>query len=128
MIAEAALLGFARAQIIMIVEPGFADCHRLGMPRECHQVGDREIEFLVGVMRMGPDRATDIGKAVRDGDEPISLLHASRDGDHAADAGRLGARHDAVEIAGEIVEIEMAMAVDQHRVRSLRFAIVRRRR
>src|SRR5262245_22277401 len=37
-----------------------------------------------------------------------------RDGDHAADAGSAGPRDDPVEIFGEIGEIEVAMAVDNH--------------
>ena len=101
----------------MVVEPGFADCHGLGVPGQLHQVGDADVWLLVSVMRMGSDRAIDLRKALRDGEQPGAALHPRRDADHAADAGRQRARHQAVEVAGEILEIEMAMAVDQHRIR-----------
>ena len=42
------------------------------------------------------------------------LPHAGRDRHHAADAGRLRARHHGVELGREIGKIEMAMAVDEH--------------
>ncbi len=115
MIAEAARLRLDRAEIVMAVKPGLADRHRLGLARARHQIGDREIELLMGVMGMRPDRAKDIRKAFHDGKKP-GLPHDPRgDGDDAADAGRLGPPHDGVEIAGEILEIEMAMAVNHCR-------------
>ncbi len=40
-----------------------------------------------------------------------------------ADAGGLGARDDGVEIVGEIGKIEMAVAVDQHRLLTVQVAV-----
>ena len=80
------------------------------------QFAGRNAVFLVGVMRMGADRAIDVRKALGDGKQPGKPLHPRRDGDDAADAGGLGARDDAVEILGEIGKVEMAVAVDEHGV------------
>ena len=87
--AEALLLRVARAVVVVIVEPGFADRHHLGMARARDQVGGRDVELLVGVVRMGADRAADLGKPLGDRDELGVPLHPGRDRHHAADAGGL---------------------------------------
>ena len=66
------------------------------------------------MMRMGADRAIDVGKSLGDGEKPAEPLHPGRDGDDAADPRRLGARDDGVEILGEIRKVEVAMAVNEH--------------
>jgi hypothetical protein len=50
-----------------------------------------------------------------------------RDGNDARNAGRLRARNHGIELAGEIGKVEMAVAVDQRRLRSPTFVIIRYR-
>src|SRR6185437_4855317 len=70
--------------------------------------------FLIGLIRMGPDRAIDIGKSPGDFQERAEPPHPGRDRDHAPDPGGGGAADQGVEIVGKIRKIEMAVAVDQH--------------
>ena len=112
--AKAALLRLARRVVVVIVEAGLADRHDLGVPRARDQVARRHVQFLVGVVRMGADRAEDVGKSLGDRQHLGVARDPRRDGDQAADAGRARAGDHAVELGGEIREIEMAMAVDQH--------------
>ena len=112
-IAEAALLRVARAVVVVIVEPGLPDRHHLGMTRARDQLVDRDVELLVGVVRMGADRAIDVGKALGDREQLGVALDPRRDGDDAGDAGCLRARDHGIELAGEVRKIEMAVAVDQ---------------
>ena len=86
------------------------------MAGACDQLVGGDVELLVGVVRMGADRAVHVGKALGDGEHLGVPPDPRRDRDDAADAGRLRARHHGVELAGEIGKIEMAMAVDQHGV------------
>jgi hypothetical protein len=65
-------------------------------------------------MRMGADGAIDIGKALDDRKQRGLPPHPRRDGDNAPDARRLGARDNGVEILGKVLEVEMAVAVDEH--------------
>ena len=44
----------------------------------------------------------------------LELVEPRADGQHAGDAGRAGARQHARLVAGELGEVEMAVAVDQH--------------
>ncbi len=113
-IAETALLRVARAVIVEIVEPRLPDRHHLGMARARDQLVDRDVELLVGVVRVGADRAIDLGKALGDGEQLGVPLDPGRDGDDAPDAGRLRARDHGIELAREVRKIEMAVAVDQH--------------
>ena len=121
--AKAALLRFARAVLVEIIQPRLAERHDLGMPRQLDQFARGNAVFFVGVMRMGADRAIDVGKPLRDREQRAEPPHPRRDRDDAPDAGGGGARHDAVEIVGEIREIEMAVAVDQHRVQTVHAAV-----
>src|SRR5713226_5589152 len=98
----------------MVVEPRLPDRDHLGMARGGDQPLDGHVELLVGMVRMGADRAIDLRKALGDGDDLGVALDPGRDGDDAPDAHRLRARHHGVELAGEIGKIEMAVAVDQH--------------
>ena len=72
------------------------------------------MQLLMGVVRMGADRAEHVGKALGDRQHLGVARNPGRDRDHAGDAGRAGAVDHAVELGGEIGKIEMAMAVDQH--------------
>src|SRR5882757_5011859 len=71
--------------------------------------------FLVGVMRMGADRAIDVWKSLRDCQQPANAPHPRRDGHDAPNACGRSPRHDGVKVVGEIRKIEMAVAVDKYR-------------
>ena len=64
--AEAARLRLARAVLVEIIEPRLAERDDLRMPGQLDQFVGRNAVFLVGVMRMGADRAIDIRKALGD--------------------------------------------------------------
>ena len=68
------------------------------------QIGGRDVEFLVRVVRMRADRARNVRKALGDREHLRVAAHAGRDRHHAADAGRLGARHHGVELGREVRE------------------------
>ena len=121
--AKAALLRLARAVLVEIIQPRLAERHDLRMLRQLDQFVRGNAVFLVGVMRMGADRAIDVRKSLGDREQPGKPPHPRRDRDDAADAGGLGARDDAVEIVGEIRKIEMAVAVDEHGVRTAQSAV-----
>src|SRR5215470_3890909 len=82
-VAQALFLRQARAAIVVIVEPGLADCHHLGVTRAAYQLIDRNIELFVRVMRMGPDGAIDIVEALGDGEHFRMSFDSRRDGDNA---------------------------------------------
>ena len=63
---------------------------------------------------MGADRTEHVGKPLGDGQDRVVPADPGRNRHHAADAGRPRARDDGVELVGEVREIEMAMAVDEH--------------
>src|SRR4051794_17733214 len=78
------------------------------------QFGCQNSIFLVGVVRMGADRAIDVRKPPGDVEQARQTPHPRRDGDDTPDPRGFGARDDAVEIIGKVGEIEMAVAVDEH--------------
>ena len=59
-------LGLRGAELVVIVETRFAECHDLRVTRARDKILDREIELLVRVMRMRADRAEHVGKALGD--------------------------------------------------------------
>ena len=114
-IAEAALLRITRAVIVVIIEARLADRDDLRMARARDDGRRVELKLFVRVVWMRADRAVHIGEALGDREDVRVLLDAGRDRDHARHAGGLRARDNGVDLVGEIGEIEMAMAVDQHR-------------
>jgi len=52
--------GRARRVVVVIVEPGLADGDDLRMLRARDQIVGGYVELLIGVMRMGADRAEDV--------------------------------------------------------------------
>ena len=77
------LLRVARAVVVVIVEPGLADRHHLGMTRARDQLVGRDVELLVGMVRMRADRAEDVGKSLGDGEQLGVPLDPGRDRDDA---------------------------------------------
>src|SRR6266481_10042604 len=64
--AKAALLGFRRAVLVEIIQPRLTKRHDLGMARQLDQFVGWYSVFLIGVVRMGADRAIDVWKALGD--------------------------------------------------------------
>ena len=103
-VAKSAFLGLSRAVVVVVVEPGLADRNHLGMARAADQLVDADIELLLGVVRMGADRAVHVGEALGDGEHLGVSLDVGRDADDARNAGAACARDDAVELAGKVRE------------------------
>ena len=66
------------------------------------------------VVRMRSNRAEDVGETLRDSPHLIELADARADRNHGPHASRAGARDHLVEFPGEVGEIQMAVAIDQH--------------
>ena len=121
---EAALLRLARPMLVEIIEAGFAKRDDFGMLGQRDQFFGWNPVFLVGLVRMGADRAIDLRIFFRDSEKRIEASHPCRDRDDTPDAGGLGPRDNAVEVVGKIRKVEMAMAIDEHRL-SLRLPLAR---
>src|SRR5262249_43989066 len=115
--AEPLFLRGARAALVVIVEPGLADCHHLRVTRALDQLVGRYIELVLRVMRMSADGAIHIIEALCDAEHLGVAFDSRRDSNNARDSGRPRARDHGLELAGESGKIEMAVAVDQHRPR-----------
>ena len=114
-VAEALRLRLARAVVVEVVEPRLADGHHLGMARALHDLLDRDVELLVGIMRVRADRAEHVVVRLGDPEQPVEAADAGRDRHQHPHARRLGARNHPVEIIGEVREVEMAVVIDEHR-------------
>ncbi len=91
------------------------------MPRQLDQfVGG--YFFLIGVVRMGADRAIDVWKPLGDRKEFAETPHPRRDGDNASDPCSRRPRHDGVEIIGEVRKIQVTVAIYQHRIPTVQAA------
>ena len=117
--AEALRLGLARAVVVEVVEPRLADGHHLGVPRPLHDRLHRDIELLVGVVRVRADRAEHVVVGLGDPEEPFEAADARGDGDEHPHPRCLGAPDHPVEIVGEVGEIEVAVVIDEHGFRRL---------
>ncbi len=80
-LAEALLLRVARRGVVVVIEPGLADRHDFRVPgNRCQRLGI-DVEFFVRVVRMGADRAENVGEFLRDRQHLRVFLHARRDRD-----------------------------------------------
>src|SRR5262249_51566411 len=123
--AQGALLRLARTVVVMIIEPHLADPNHLGMPRALDKIARRNIELLVRVMRMGPDRAEHLLESLGDRQHLAVPAHPGRDRYNFHQARGVRPGDDGVELGSKIRKIEMAMAVDQYRHCSPMFAFIR---
>ena len=111
--AETRLLSLPRAVLVVIVEPGFAKAHDLGMAGQAHQVFGRDLGFAGRLVGMDADRAKDIVMGLGHGQHPVEPGDMGADGQHPADPGVAGADDHLVQFVGEIRKIQVAVAVDQ---------------
>src|SRR4051794_1977766 len=64
--AKTALLRLARAVLIEVVQPGFAQRNDLWVPRQLDELFRRNTVLLVCMVRMGADGAIDVRKTLSD--------------------------------------------------------------
>src|SRR6476646_12047637 len=81
---KAPLLRLWRTVVVKIIQPGFAEGDDLRVFGQINQLFGGNAVFLVGVMRMGADRAIDVRKSLSDGKQSGEPLHPGRDSDDAA--------------------------------------------
>ena len=77
---ETRCLHVARRVIIMIVEPGFADRHHLGMGRQPDIFIEPDIGLLGSIVGMRADRAPHFVMGLGQGPRGIELPHPRADG------------------------------------------------
>ena len=117
--AKDAFLDVARAQIIMKIEPGLADADDLGVSRQRDQLIGQQCGMVGGLVRMGADRAPDRVVALGDRADLREMVEPGSDRQHRRDPGGARPGDDRRALRREIREVEMAMAVDQHRAPAL---------
>jgi len=79
--------------------------------------------LFIGLMRMGADRAIDVRKSLRDRKQRAETPHPRRYRDDAPYPGGFRARDNAVEIVGKVGKVEVAVAVDKHRIATVQAAV-----
>ena len=109
--AEAALLRFARAVLVIIIETRFADADDFWMLGKFNEARGVGVRFGRGFMGMDADGAIDIGEAFGDGETPVEFADLRRNRHHQADARLARARDNLIDFGSEVGEIEMTMAV-----------------
>src|SRR5207253_1971774 len=117
---------FTRAVVVVIVEPRFSDRNHLAMTRVSDQIGDREVEFLVRVVRKPADRAIDARKALGDGEHLGIAPDPGRGRDQRSKPGRAGARDQAIKLARDIRTVPMAVRAAVVAMQALTAVAVRR--
>ena len=123
--AQALLLRRARTEVVMIIEAGLSNRHNLCMPRMCDELLERKIELLVRVVGMRAKRAVDLRKTLGDREHLGMSSQQRADGHDVGHPGRTRTRHDAIKVPAKIGKVEMAVAIDQRKLRSLTFVIIR---
>jgi len=103
---------------VMIVETRFADADAFGMSGEFSHGGEIRRPLARRLMRMRANGEENVVVPLGDFNHPPGLREGA-DGDHALDADGARALDDLIEVANEVGEIEMAMAVDQRRAPAL---------
>ena len=110
-------LGFARREIVMVIEADFAERHDLRMRCEGAEIVEGLRRELRRVVRMHADRCVDLFVAYRRGGRRsrFRAAVAGSDREHARDAGGGCAIEHGIEIVGETLVVEMAVGIDEHR-------------
>jgi hypothetical protein len=104
----------SRAAAMWRRKPGLADRYHLGVPAAGDEVLSRDVRLLMRVMRMRPHRTVDIGESLGYLQQLVELAHPGRNGDDPPYPGRRRPLDNGVEVRGEVREVEMAVAVDEH--------------
>lgn len=114
MAAEHLGLDVARAQVVVEVQPTFADADHAGPLRQLDQIGRRHGRMVLGLMRMGPDGAPDIVMGHGQGVGGLEGRELVRDLDHHLHPGLAGADDDFVAVLIELGRVQIDVAVDDH--------------
>ena len=107
------LLPLARALVIKVVEASLADTDDLRVFGKLNQPGDINIRLVLSLMGMNAVGAADIVMSRGDRQDLVELGHARADGQHAFDTILLGTGQDGFHVAAEVIEVEVAVAIDQ---------------
>ena len=118
--AKPSFLRFAGAVLVEVIQPRLPERHDLRMAGQFDQFVGGNSVFFIRVVRMRTDRAIDVRKSPGDLQKRAEASHPRGDRDDTPDPGRRGPRHDRFEIGGKVGKIEMAVAVDQHRLGPLK--------
>src|SRR5690606_22449104 len=96
-------------------EPCLTDTHHLGVPGQLDQLACRNARFFACIVRVRADRAEHILVGLGNAADAIELTYPCRDRHHQAHAGLDRAGDDRVSLFLKVGEVEVAMAVDEHR-------------
>src|SRR6185436_1525109 len=107
-------LRLARRVVVVEIEPRFAEAHNLLVLALLEQRLGRRQRLDRGLMRMDAHGAMDVGRAF--GDRPHAWKSRKPRSDRQEVPHTLRARgtEHAVDLAGEVGKVEMAVAVDKH--------------
>src|SRR5258707_775270 len=94
----------------MRVEPRLAERARLRVTRPRHQIGRRDVELLMGIVRVRAARTEHVGETLDDVDQLRVLGDPGRDRDDPADIGGARAPQHPCRRVGEAGGIEKAAA------------------
>ena len=86
-----------------------------GWPGQRDEPLGRHVRLHGGIVRMRADREENALMGLGESPIGVEARHMGRDRHHTADAGRSGGRQNLRQAALKIREIQVAMAVDQHR-------------
>ena len=118
MVAEILGLSLARGLVIEVIQAAFAKPDDARMVGQCgERLRPRQFP-LPGIMRVDANGAEHAIKTLRQRLHLLGLGEARADGDHAANAGFLGAGNDIGDFRLDVI-IEVAMAIHQHQAASI---------
>ena len=107
-------LHIARAEVVVKIQPAFADAHDPGPSGQFNQPVGSQIDVILRLVRMGPDRAPDV--LMRHGQTMGGLegRQLVRDLDHQLDAGLTGPGDHGIAVLIKLGSMEIDVAVDDH--------------
>ena len=109
------LLRRARAQVIVVVKSRFADANRFGMLGKSDEISDRNVKFLMGMVRMGSDGAEHIRVALGNAEQAIKFLDLRTYRDNEPDAGGFGIGQHLRQPLCEPLIVQVAVAIDNQK-------------
>src|SRR5262249_3653516 len=112
MAPEPRLLIFAAAVLVEIVEACLANGHDARMRGLRHDLAERDIALLAGLVGMRPHRAAYIREALRNAQNLGEFPHPRADREHMTDAGAACPRNNIASLGIEVRKIQMTMAID----------------
>jgi hypothetical protein len=114
--AEHVGLHLARAEVVVEVETRLADADDLGTACQLDQALGRQVDVILGLVRVGADRAPDVVMGHGDGMDGFERRNLVADGDHQFDAGLAGAADHRLAILVVLMGVQVYVAVDEHAV------------